>query len=375
MRRLAILALAVLAAGCSAQTDDPQSRISTAQPSSSAAPVEDPVVKVSQPWAEGMFQHGVAVYWENNPNDTDQIVRAKAQKILDHVVSMGANSVSISFSFVMESATASGVLSDHDITPSPRRLSIVLDEANKRALRTAVRPMLNERNLVKDDPNMWRGSIRPASKQKWFASYRDLLVSYGKVAAEAKVATFVVGTELNSLESYTDGWDVVSEGLRGVYSGELDYSANHDRLRKAGPAEGITRSVDAYPSIKLGDSASVSQLKTGWNAWLTKNRGKGALPDLVLAEVAIGARGGAYKEPWSPHQKGAIKPEIQERWFETACNVMHERNLAGIYFWMINLDADPARKPTAKTPMDFIGRPSEQTVRDCFARDAKRPSP
>lgn len=369
---LAVVAALAVLAGCSAQSDDPASRISTAQPSGSPVVTEEPVVKVSQPWAEGMFQHGVAVYWENNPNDTDQIVRAKAQKILDHVVSMGANSVSISFSFVMESATASGVLTDHDITPSPRRLSIVLDEANKRALRTAVRPMLNERNLVKDDPNMWRGAIRPASKQKWFASYRDLLVSYGTVAAEAKVATFVVGTELTSLETYADGWEVVSEGLRGVYSGELDYSANHDRLRKAGPAEGITRSVDAYPSIKLGDGASVSQLKTGWNAWLTKNRGKGALPDLVLAEVAIGARGGAYREPWSPRQKGAIKPEIQERWFETACDVMHERNLAGIYFWMINLDADPTKKPTAKTPMDFIGRPSEQTVKDCFARDAKR---
>jgi hypothetical protein len=376
MRAAAVAALAVLlAAGCSSGEGDPLTRLSEAPPGggpAESASAEPRVVQVRQPWQPGMRQYGIAVYWENNADDTDQIVRAKAQKVLDHVVELGANSVSVSFSFVMDSAYANAVRMDHPITPSPARLEIVLDEANKRGLRTAVRPMLNERNLTKDDPDMWRGAIRPASRTKWFASYRDMLVAYAKVAEASKVATFVVGTELNSMESSTAGWRTVATGVKAVYNGEIDYSANYDRLRDSGPAPGITLSVDAYPPLRVGDGASVSRLIDGWNEWLDDNRGGDTLADLVLAEVAIGARAGAYEEPWSPHAKGAIKPEIQQRWFDAACQVMRERDLGGIYFWMINLDADPKAKPTSKSPMDFLGRPGEQNIARCFAKDPKR---
>ncbi|MGN9910425.1 glycoside hydrolase family 113 [Phytohabitans sp. LJ34] len=380
MRRAVVAALAVLlAAGCSSGEGDPLTRLSEGPPggggdptASASASSEPQVAKVRQPWQPGMRQYGIAVYWENNGNDTDQIVRAKAQKVLDHVVELGANSVSISFSFVMDSAYANAVRMDHPITPTPARLEIVLDEANKRGLRTAVRPMLNERNLTKDDPDMWRGSIRPESRTKWFASYRDMLVQYAKVAETAKVATFVVGTELNSMESSTTGWRTVATGVKGVYTGEIDYSANYDRLRDSGPAPGITLSVDAYPPLEVGDSASVSRLVDGWNEWLDDNRTAATLPDLVLAEVAIGARSGAYQEPWSPHSKGTIKPEIQQRWFDAACQVMRERDLGGIYFWMINLDTDPKAKQPGKSPMDFLGRPGEQNIARCFAKDPRK---
>jgi len=374
------VALAVsLAAGCSSGGGDPLGRLSQAPPESASgsgtgARAEPPVVKVRQPWQPGLRQHGIAIYWENNDDDTDQIVRAKAQKVLDHVVALGANAVSVSFSFTMDSAYADAVRADDPITPSPARLRIVLDEATRRGLRTAVRPMLNERNLTREDADMWRGAIRPQNRTKWFVSYRDMLVSYAKVAETAKVATFVVGTELTSLESNSTGWRSVETGVKAVYKGEIDYSANHDRLRKTGPASGITLSVDAYPPLKVGDSASVSRLVDGWNDWLDDSRGDGKLPDLVLAEVAIGARAGAYEEPWSPHATGSIKPEIQQRWFDAACEVMRERDLGGIYFWMINLDADPKAKPSGKSPMDFLGRPGEENIARCFAKDAKRPS-
>ncbi|MDG4824881.1 hypothetical protein O7635_23780 [Asanoa sp. WMMD1127] len=375
MRRAlaALAAVALFAGGCSSGDgdDDPIGRISETPPgaTSSAGPAEKPVVKVRDPWKPGMRQHGIAIYWENNPDDTDQVVRAKAQKILDHVVALGANAVSVSFSFTMDSAYASAVRMDHEITPSPARLGIVLDEANKRALRTAVRPMLSERNLTDDDPDMWRGAIKPDSRTKWFASYRDMLVKYGRVAEEAKSATFVIGTELNSMETSSTGWGTVATGVKKVYSGEIDYSANHDRLRESGPADGITLSVDAYPPVRVSDSASVSRLVEGWNDWLDDNRGDGELPDLVLAEVAIAARTGAYAEPWSPHAKGSIKPEIQQHWFDAACQVMRDRDLAGIYFWMINLDADPKAKPSSKSPMDFLGRPGEKNISKCFKND------
>jgi len=378
---LAVALAGLLLAGCSSGGGgDPLTRLSEAPPQpgggkpGASTSAEPEVVKVKQPWQPGMRQYGIAIYWENNDDDTDQIVRAKAQKVLDHAVELGANSVSFSFSFVMDSAYANAVRTDDPITPPPSRLEIALDEANKRGLRTVVRPMLHERNLTKDDPDMWRGSIRPENRTKWFASYLDLLLGYAKVAERSKAATFVVGTELNSMEASTTGWKTVAAGIKEVYSGEVEYSANYDKLRESGPAPGIGLSVDAYPPLELGDSASVSRIVAGWNDWLDDNRGDGPITDLVLAEVAIGARSGAYQEPWSPHAKGSIKPEIQQRWFDAACEVMRERDLGGIYFWMINMDVDPKAKPSSKSPMDFLGRPGEQNIARCFAKDPKRAS-
>jgi hypothetical protein len=268
----------------------------------------------------------------------------------------------------MDSAYASSVRADEPITPAPEGLAIVLAEANARKLRVTVRPMLHEVNLTDDDPDMWRGSIRPRDRSNWFASYRDLLVPYAKVAAEAKVATFVVGTELNSMED-DRRWRVVVDGVRAVYRGELGYSANHDKLVGPAPAPGLIKSVDAYPALKnLGDDASVDKLVAGWERWLDR-KSRGTLPQLVLAEVAISARSGAYAEPWSPHPRGRILPKIQQRWFDTACEIVRRRDLGGLYFWMINLDSDPAAaSPPDDAPMDFVGRPAERNVTACFAR-------
>jgi hypothetical protein len=45
------------------------------------------------------------------------------------------------------------------------------------------------------------------------------------------------------------------------------------------------------------------------------------------------------------------------------------RKLAGIYFWMINMDSEPAAaSPPDDAPMDFVGRPAERNVTACFTR-------
>lgn len=369
VRVLAAAALGAVLSGCSSPVDNSRVRQDPSPGTSSPAAVPSPTVAtVRQVWRPGLVQAGVAVYWQNNPDDSDDIVRAKAAKIFDYIVKMGANSLSLSFPFVMDSPYASTVRSDDPMTPAPQRLAIVLAEANARKLRVTVRPMLHEVNLTKDDPDMWRGSIRPRDRSTWFASYRDLLVPYARVCAEAKVATLVVGTELNSMEA-DRRWRVVVDGVRAVYRGELGYSANHDKLVGPAPAPGLIKSVDAYPALKdLGDNASVDDLIAGWQRWLNR-RSRGKLPQLVLAEVAISARTGAYAAPWSPHPRGRINPKIQQRWFDTACEMVRRRDLAGIYFWMINMDSDPATAaPPDDAPMDFVGRPAERNVTACFAR-------
>lgn len=330
------------------------------------------VATVTNVWQPGQRELGIAMYWQNNPQDDESAVRAKASTALNYIVKSGANSVSINYSFVMDSATASAVLMEHEITPSPGRLAIVLDEAKKRKLRITIRPMLNERNLTKDDPDMWRGAITPEDRAAWFTSYREFLVKYAALAESEGVATYVLGTELNSLESDEQGWAKVVSGVKAAYKGELGYSANHDRVAGDSPAPELIKSADAYPSLQLPDDASKADVTAGLSGWLD-TMGEGPLDDVVLAEVGIAAKGGAYERPWQPRVGGEIKTEIQQTWFDAICDLMWDRNLAGVYFWMINMDIDPKELvPTKESPMDFAGGPAAQNMSNCFARGADR---
>jgi hypothetical protein len=322
-----------------------------------------------------MRQHGVAVYWSGDPNDDDEAVRTAAEQVLDRVVALGANSVSVTYPFFMASATADTVLADDPRTPSPERLGIFLDEANRRALRTTVRPMLDEGNLTGERPGLWRGNIAPADRDGWFGSYAELLQPYAQLAAEKDVTTFVVGVELSSLER-DSRWQWVIDAVRSEFDGELGYSTNHDRLGAPALADEIHQSVDAYPALALGDDAAVAQLVVGLNQWLTTAAG-GGVTELVLAEVGIGAHAGAYRQPWSPAGVGlAIVPEIQQRWFDAMCELMRTRNLAGIYYSSIGLDEDlSGGAPDDDHPMNFMGRPGEQSITACFAQSADRLTP
>ncbi|RZU48452.1 hypothetical protein EV385_0167 [Krasilnikovia cinnamomea] len=377
-RLVSVVMLGTMLSACSGE-DDPLSRIHAYDPSRPGAPTasggtqEPPPKPVARPWRAGMRQYGIAVYWERNTKDSDQTVRAKARRILDWVVSTGANSVSLSYPFTMSGITSSRINDDGPMTPTAGQIGIVLEEARARRLRAALRPILSEKNLTAKDPKAWRGTIAPADRDEWFASYAAMISKYAKPAQTFGAASIIVATELNSMER-DRRWSRVTKAAAQVFRGELGYSANHDRLPGSMPISGVVKSVDAYPPVNLPDSATVAQLTAALDAWLEANT-VGATPELVLAEVAIGARRGAYKKPFSTAPNGPLVPRIQQRWFDATCELMRRRDLGGIYYWMINFDADPRTvKPTAAAPMDFVGGESVGNVRACFARPAERKS-
>jgi hypothetical protein len=313
---------------------------------------------VADPWKPGMVQYGINVFWSHSTDETDAVVKMRSARVLDYVVGMGANSVTLSFPFFMDGWQASTVKTT-DETPSAQQIAVFLDEAAKRHLRTTLRPLLSEVSLKP----LWRGLIAPANRATWFASYQSFLLLYASLAESAHVATYVVGAELSSIAADRH-WTPLVAAVAQVYKGELGYSANHDQLTAPLPTKGLVKSVDAYHPLKLPDTASVEQLVSGWNKWLNATTD---LNHLVLAEVGIGGQSGAYSEPYNSIQKGPLKPQLQQRWFEAACQVVRTRKLAGIYFWVIYFGFDPATYvPRGPTP--FIGRPAEQTISACFGQ-------
>jgi hypothetical protein len=327
---------------------------------------KQPTVAVADRWRPGETQLGINIYWENTPSDSNAVVRAKARRVLNYAISLDANSVAVSFPFYT-GGLRSDTIAAGSKTPSPARLALLLDAAAAAGIRVTVRPILNEDSLTRQQANAWRGIIEPASRDAWFHNYQSFILPYAQAAQAHHVATFVIATEFNSLQKDTR-WRNVVTAVSRVFHGQLLYSMNFDVFTKPDTISPVPSvGVDAYPQLQLPDAASVAQLEAGWNAWLNEKQ-KGAMPDLVLSEVGIPAQNDAYKHPgdWGVSSK-PLNLTVQVHWYEAACQFVQDRKLAGMYWWNVNFDANPAAaKATQKDRLTFVGKPAADAIKACF---------
>jgi hypothetical protein len=323
--------------------------------------------RVASPWRPGRPELGVQIYWDDNPADTPTLVRFKAERVIDYVVGLDANAVSISFPLFTSGPRANSVTAG-PATPSPARLAILLDEIKRAHLRTTLRPILDEESLTAIDRLAWRGSIEPADRNAWFDSYRSLLTPYLVLADRTRVETVVLGTELTSLE--TDlRWLALATYVRGVYRGETAYAFNWDVFMHTPVEMPVQRiGVDAYPELKLGDEASLADVTAAWNEWLDQRRA-GPLSKILIYEVGAAAQNGLYRRPARhPTKRSALNELLQERWFAASCQAAQDHEMAGLYWWKVDFHLDPAAADPLQDEHDsFVGRPAEQVIRSCFA--------
>ncbi len=335
---------------------------------SASASAPSSVPQVTKPWKEGDPELGVQVLWYADPAEKDSTVRTKARKVVDYVVGRDMNSLSVSFPFVTKGVTSSKVEAG-PITPSTAHLAILLDEAAASGLRLTVRPLLDEQSIMAQDPLAWRGKIKPADPAAWFASYQQFLKPYLELSAQHKVKTFVIGTELSSLE--TDArWKGVIDTAQQSFPGEITYAVNWDMYVERDltlPVKAV--GVDAYfPLKELKDDAPVSAIVDGWQKWLDKKKGTAKPGKVLLYEVGAPAENGAYGHPGAWAGKTApLNLQVQKNWFDAVCQVARARGMSGLYWWKLDFHQDPAAFDAQGDSHDsFLGRPAEESVTACF---------
>ncbi len=79
---------------------------------------------------------------------------------------------------------------------------------------------------------------------------------------------------------------------------------------------------------------------------------------------------GSYPDPgaWAGTTNAPIDEAVQANWYEAVCRAVKAKNLAGIYWWEVNFDADPATPGTWQSDrLTFLGRPAQQVIKNCFA--------
>ncbi|HEV2243985.1 MAG TPA: hypothetical protein VGR98_23295 [Streptosporangiaceae bacterium] len=327
---------------------------------------------VRHPWHQGMRQLGIHVYWTANRSDaSDAVTWAKAQRIIDYAISLNANSVAVTFPFFTYGPTSDTVYAKPTVTPSPSHIAIFLAAAAKAHIRVTLRPVLDESALLAHGPQDWRGSIEPQDRAAWFRSYRKLLLPYVAAAQAGHAATFVLGTELLSLEGAPQ-WPGLVSSLRSVYGGELTYDENYDEFAWGTAHPPVpSHNVDAYPRLGLPDNASVASLTQGWDAWL------GAHPlserrELILSEIGLDAVAGSYQNPWAWFRRttAPIDTRVQAAWYQAACDAVSAEQIGGgIYWYEVNFDASPGDPgPFESDRLTFLDRPAQQVIRNCFAK-------
>lgn len=369
---LAVL-LACALALLSACTIPPRPAWLSAHSSSSSSAGTDPadrtsVPTVAHPWHSGMRQLGIQVYWVANKTDSDTVVQLKARRIINYATSLGANSIALTFPFYTY-GIASDKVHAGPATPSPGHIALFLAEAARSHIRVTLRPILNETVLMAENPIAWRGMIQPASTAAWFRSYLKLLMPYAEVAQAGDAASFVVGTELESLEPAPE-WPSLISSIRSVYQGQLLYAENFDEFAAHDHVLPLsTFTVDAYPRFDLPDRASVSRLARAWGHWLS-GHSRHVLHKLVLEEVGIDAVAGSYSDPgaWASTTSAPIDDAVQAKWYEAVCRAVKTKDLAGVYWWEVNFDADPANAGTWQSDrLTFLDRPAQNVIKNCFA--------
>jgi hypothetical protein len=342
------------------------------QANHATAPGGVTVPTVTDPWHPGMRQLGIQVYWTANPNDSsDAVVRAKAQRIISYAIGLHANSIAVTFPFFTYGPTANTVYAERNVTPSPRHIQVFLEAAAQAHMRVTLRPELSENALIAKNPSDWRGSIQPQNRAAWFRSYHKMLVPYVVAAQAGHAATFVVGTELDSLEG-AQQWAGLVRSLRSIYRGQLSYDQNYDAFASGAENPPVqSYDVDAYPGFGLPNGASVASLTRAWDAWL------GAHPlsvrrQLTLSEIGIQAVAGSYTAPWNWYSAldAPIDTHVQASWYQAACNAVSTEQIGGgIYWWEVNFDANPTAPRLFETDrLTFLDRPGQQVIRKCFAR-------
>jgi len=359
VRLLGVALVTGLLASCSQLGPSVPGQVRVDAPASASPTAGPPVLAAAK---ANSAQLGVQIFW-HDVNDAWS-VQNNAGRLLDYTVSLGANSVGISFPIYTDGVRPTRVYTKDGTTPTPESLQALIKAAKARGLRVLIRPLLDEKNIA-TAPGAWRGSIEPRNMAGWFDSYLAAITPFLSSSQAAGADTFVVGAELDSLVGQATQWTKVLTAAAGTFHGQLSYADNWGAWATGRPGvAGAVPGLDAYPQLHLGDSATVPALTDAWANWFKKRPAE--LTSTVVQEVGIAATPGAYKLPAGWASTGQrVDPQIQAKWFAAACGAVKALGMPGIYFWNLDAWAEPAKASTYE-PGSFIGR-GDAAIKECFA--------
>jgi len=220
------------------------------------------------------------------------------------------------------------------------------------------------------------GEVDPGTPERWaawFASYRQFLLHYARLASAAQVDLFCVGAELSRAASHAEAWRSLIADVRRVYRGPLTYAANWN-----GEVEEIAFwddldyiGVQAYYPLCQSSLPSVAALVRGYApvaASLERISRRHGRP-VLFTEVGWKSTADAAVRPWEwtedlSEERARISLATQANAYEAFFHTFWDRPwFAGAYVWKWY-----ARHDRAGGTEDFDFTPQNKPAEAVLAR-------
>ena len=187
----------------------------------------------------------------------------------------------------------------------------------------------------------WRGDIEFSNEEEWerfFAGYRSFILDHARFAESIGAEIFAVGVELEKT-THRREWLEILSAVRDIYTGQLTYAANWDRLDRV-PFWDRLDLIGVHAYFPLSDSPHPEdgELLAAWDEPLEALAGisadAGGLP-ILLAEIGYNRSSKAASEPWSYAMTDSDEArELRARLIETAIRRLEiEPLIAGMFWW------------------------------------------
>jgi hypothetical protein len=290
---------------------------------------------------------------------------------LDHIKTMGCNTVIVDVGWVQDTETSTTIYPLHqDVgfcsSVTDAALNATIDHIQAKNLKVGMKC------------HLWSLDVGHGAgiygTQEWFdgaSGYRNYVKHYAGIAHDQNVDTFVIGNELGTASYRNHNWPDVISDVRAIYSGPLSYAAlsylNPTPTYPVTPEYhgwwsgldymGINAYYDVTPGVA---SPTLAQLKAGWvvqaqriDAWWHALPAAEQIP-LVFTEVGRESVGSG----------GQYDGQIQADYYEAMFSAMWGKYdwFKGTDFWCTNVGY--LGPPSTGWSVD--GKPAEQVIRNYY---------
>lgn len=307
----------------------------------------------------GDYHKGVSLV----SRSSDVLARPESDQTIEGFSSMGVTSVSLVVAWYQATAESEKIAAVPSQTVRDEALVHAINEAHRNGLKVMLKPHVDCLD------GTFRGEIRPS--EAWFASYREFILHYARLAETYHVSLLCVGTELEntSIQGWLPEWSRIIDEVRAVYKGKLTYAANWTEYGTVSFWDKIDFvGIDAYFPVTQKFDPSQEEIDGGWAqiaeklaAWRTE---QGISKPVIFTEIGYQSADGSNVTPWQTTSRKEDQEE-QAMVLEGMFRAMEHREwFKGIYWW--NYFPREAWKP-----LDFTikGKKAEEVLRRWYEKE------
>jgi hypothetical protein len=269
------------------------------------------------------------------------------EELLDELVRMGANAISITPFGRIWSLTSTEIQMDFEMPYAKNRQAVgrMIAQAHARGLRVLLIPHLWV------ETGGWRGEIDPGSEGGWLAyqeSYRQFVVRWARDAERFGADAFSIGVECKSWSGRFGGyWTKLIQEIRSVFKGPLTYSSNWDEV------EGVIFwdqldwiGVNAFYPLAQEHGADYATYAASARRALAELGEVAAVlrKPILLVEIGYTTRTDAAVEPWlwpDDMQDVTVDEHEQARALHAIATAAAERDdVIGFFVWRYYANLD-----------------------------------